>query len=74
MAPALAVGEITGDEAMSSAAKLIPDLRPADPADLPAGFGVGFRATMPMIDMPHYLDYLTKRLAWAGCEKLVWSW
>ena len=23
---------------------------------------------MPMIDMPHYLDYLTKRLAAAGCE------
>lgn len=68
MAPAMIVGEITATEAMSSAAMLIPDLRPADPADVPAGFGIGFRATMPMIDMPEYLDYLTQRLAAAGCE------
>jgi D-amino-acid oxidase len=68
MAPALAVGELTAPEAMSSAAALIPDLRPAEPADIPDGFGVGFRATMPMIDMPDYLGYLTRRLAAAGCE------
>ncbi|WP_082964697.1 FAD-dependent oxidoreductase [Mycobacterium sp. E796] len=68
MAPALAVGEFIGAEAAAPAAKLIPDLRPADPADVPAGFGAGFRATMPMIDMPRYLDYLTRRLAAAGCE------
>jgi D-amino-acid oxidase len=72
MAPALAVGELTGTQAMtqamSSAAELIPDLRPADPADIPDGFGVGFRATVPMIDMPQYLEYLTRRLAAAGCQ------
>ncbi len=68
MAPALAVGGFTGAEAMSLAAGLIPDLRPADPTDVPEGSGVGFRATMPMIDMPQYLDYLTRRLAAAGCE------
>jgi D-amino-acid oxidase len=68
MAPAMSVGELTPTEAMSSAAQLIPDLRPAEPADLPEGFRVGFRATLPMIDMPHYLEYLTQRLAAAGCE------
>lgn len=68
LAPALAVGELTATEAMSSAATLIPDLRPADPSEVPAGFGTGFRATVPMIDMPHYLDYLTRRLASAGCD------
>jgi D-amino-acid oxidase len=68
MAPAMSVGELTANEAMSSAAQLIPDLRPAEPADLPEGFRVGFRATLPMIDMPHYLAYLTQRLAAAGCE------
>jgi D-amino-acid oxidase len=68
MAPALTAGDLSGADAMSSAAGLIPDLRPADPADLPDGFRTGYRATMPMIDMPHYLDYLTKRLAAAGCE------
>ena len=66
LAPALAVGEL--NEATSSGAELIPDLRPADPADIPKGFGVGFRATVPMIDMPQYLDYLTRRLAAAGCQ------
>jgi D-amino-acid oxidase len=68
LAPALAVGELTATQSMSSAAALIPDLRPADPADIPQGFGTGFRATVPMIDMPHYLGYLTRRLAAAGCE------
>jgi D-amino-acid oxidase len=67
MAPAISVGELTATEAMSSAAQLIPELRPAEPADLPEGFRTGFRATVPMIDMPHYLDYLTLRLAAAGC-------
>jgi D-amino-acid oxidase len=68
LAPALAVGELVESAATSPAAELIPDLRPADPVDIPEGFGVGFLATMPMIDMPQYLDYLTRRLAAAGCQ------
>jgi D-amino-acid oxidase len=68
MAPALTAGELTADSAMSSAAQLIPDLWPADPADIPEGYRTGFHATMPMIDMPQYLSYLTKRLAAAGVE------
>lgn len=58
MAPALMVGDAPAE------AELIPDLRPVDAADIKAGY----RATLPMIDMPHYLDYLSKRLAAAGCE------
>jgi D-amino-acid oxidase len=68
MAPALTVGELAGADAMPSAANVIPDLRPADPAEIPAGFDAGFRSTVPMIDMPRYLAYLTTRLATAGCE------
>jgi D-amino-acid oxidase len=68
MAPALSVGELTANQAMSSAARLIPELRPAEAAELPEGFQTGFRATVPMIDMPHYLDYLTRRLSAADCE------
>ncbi|WP_025737152.1 FAD-dependent oxidoreductase [Mycobacterium genavense] len=68
LAPALSVGELTAAEAMSSAAQLIPELRPAEPAELPQGYRTGFRATLPMIDMPHYLGYLTRRLAAAGSE------
>jgi D-amino-acid oxidase len=64
MAPALAVGDRAAADAMPPEADLIPDLRPAD---APQGFGVAFHATLPMIDMPHYLDYLTRRLDAAGC-------
>jgi D-amino-acid oxidase len=67
LAPALAAGELSEANAKSAAATLIPSLRPADPADMPDGFGAGFRATVPMIDMPQYLGYLTARLAAAGC-------
>lgn len=67
LSPALVAGEMTATEAMSSAAALIPELRPADPTDVPDGFANAFCATVPMIDMPTYLDYLMRRLAAAGC-------
>lgn len=67
MAPALTVGELPGGR-QSPQARLVPELRPADPSELPEGFHSGFRATMPLIDMPRYLIYLTERLAAAGCE------
>ncbi len=34
--------------------------------ELPRGYGSGFFATLPCVDMPAYLDYLTARLAAAG--------
>lgn len=68
LSPALAVGASSAEEAMSSAAALIPDLRAVTGDEVPGGSRRGFRATVPMIDMPHYLDYLTRRLAAAGCE------
>ncbi len=67
MAPALSVGNETAAQALSAASGLIPDLRAAGPADLPEGFDAGLCATVPMIDMPRYLDYLTRRLAAADC-------
>lgn len=68
LAPALTVGDPDAARALSAASGLVPDLRPVDPAELPAGFTAGLRATLPMIDMPHYLDYLTRRLAASGCD------
>ncbi|WP_204807321.1 FAD-dependent oxidoreductase [Mycobacterium riyadhense] len=68
LAPALSVAESTEDEGMPPGMELIPDLRRADATELPEGFRVGFRSTMPMVDMPQYLDYLRTRLAAAGCE------
>ncbi|WP_156690099.1 FAD-dependent oxidoreductase [Mycobacterium sp. Marseille-P9652] len=63
MAPALVVGEILEADAYSAAVDIIPDLRPADPVD---GAEAAFHATLPMIDMPHYLDYLMRRAAAVG--------
>jgi D-amino-acid oxidase len=72
MAPGLSVGDLPEGDATPPGVKLIPDLRPADAVDIPeacrAGSRAGFRATVPMIDMPQYLDYLTRRLAVAGCD------
>lgn len=45
-------------------ADLVPDMSRS--ADLPAGFVDGFRFTVPLIDMPRYLEYLQRRLATAG--------
>lgn len=66
MAPALTVGEMPPSDQLPPQARLIPDLRDADPAELPEGFSRGSFATMPLVDMPHYLDYLTARLSGAG--------
>lgn len=66
MAPALTVGDLPAAGEMPPQAMLIPDLRPCPGEELPDGFGVGFRSTMPLIDMPRYLDYLRARLEAAG--------
>ncbi|MFI0463489.1 MULTISPECIES: FAD-dependent oxidoreductase [Saccharopolyspora] len=47
-------------------ARLIPDLRPCTPEELPDGFVSGYRATVPLIDMPRYLDHLVARFRDAG--------
>lgn len=40
--------------------------RPCAPAELRPGYAVGWRYRAPLIDMPHYLDHLTRRLLAAG--------
>lgn len=44
----------------------VPGLRRATPDELPRGFGPGWRARMPLVDMPAHLRYLEQRLAAAG--------
>lgn len=56
-----------GDE-IPAEAELISDLRRCGPDDLPDGFIDGFRGTVPLIDMPRYLDYLVARFRDAGGE------
>ena len=67
MASALTVGGPASSE-IPPQARSIPDLRPATPDELPPGFAGGARATMPLVDMPRYLDYLVARLAKSGVE------
>ncbi|MGH3838506.1 MAG: FAD-dependent oxidoreductase [Pseudonocardiaceae bacterium] len=47
-------------------AYLLPDCRPCTPEELPAGYAYGTRCTVPLVDMPTYLTYLTHRLTAAG--------
>ncbi|RLK59304.1 FAD-dependent oxidoreductase [Actinokineospora cianjurensis] len=40
----------------------LPDVRMLEPGELAPGMLVGLRTTVPIVDMPRYLDYLTARL------------
>jgi D-amino-acid oxidase len=42
--------------------------RPCSPGEAPAGFGTAFWVTLPLVDMPVYLDHLVERLRTAGGE------
>ncbi|GAA0513599.1 amino acid oxidase [Saccharopolyspora subtropica] len=53
-------------DAVPPEARLIPDLRPCRPDELPAGFASGYRGTVPLVDMPRYLDHLVARFQDAG--------
>ncbi|WP_375486743.1 FAD-dependent oxidoreductase [uncultured Mycobacterium sp.] len=66
LAPVLVVGELANVDHLPAQACLIPELRRCAAAQVPAGFRHGFQATMPLIDMPRYLEYLASRLAAAG--------
>src|SRR6266550_825423 len=46
----------------------VPQVRLCGSEELPAGFGFGFWATLPLVDMSRYLPYLTERFAAAGGE------
>lgn len=53
-------------DAVPEEARMLSDLRACAHEDLPPGFVSGFRATIPTIDMPRYLDYLLTRFRAAG--------
>ncbi|MFD7118322.1 FAD-dependent oxidoreductase [Streptomyces sp. NPDC059922] len=70
--PATGVHLTSGIEASREAeappewATTLPGFRPCEVTELPAGFTSGYRFTVPLIDMPVYLDYLLQRLRAAG--------
>jgi D-amino-acid oxidase len=49
-------------------ATTVRDYRKCDNDELPAGYLSGWRYTIPIVDMPAYLTYLTGRLRAAGVE------
>lgn len=53
-------------DALPPETRLLSDLRACTPDELPTGFASGYRATVPLIDMPRYLDYLLARFRSAG--------
>lgn len=52
--------------ALPAWATLLDGVRPARPAELPAGFAEGWRYTAPLVYMPRYLGYLADRFTGAG--------
>ncbi|MFJ4969096.1 FAD-dependent oxidoreductase [Streptomyces sp. NPDC088755] len=70
--PATGVRLTSGIEASRTAeappdwATTLPGFRLCEPTELPVGFSAGYRFTVPLIDMPTYLDYLLRRLHAAG--------
>lgn len=65
-APAVSVGALPSGADLPPQVRLIPELRPARPEELPEGHASGYRALMVAVDMPRYLDHLTARLESAG--------
>ncbi|WP_307870614.1 FAD-dependent oxidoreductase [Saccharopolyspora endophytica] len=68
MAARIDLGDVVPPET-----KLIPDLHRCGEQELPEGFVWGYRGTVPLIDMPRYLDYLLARFQAAGGEILLAS-
>ncbi|WP_036567219.1 FAD-dependent oxidoreductase [Nocardia sp. BMG51109] len=66
MASGLTVGQLPPADRLPPQAQMIPDLRACPADELPGGYPAGFTGTMPLIDMPIYLRYLTDRLIAAG--------
>lgn len=70
--PGTGVRLVSGVEASRTAAAMpnwarhLPDVQPCQHSDLPHGFRTGWRYTVPVVDMPRYLDYLLARLHTAG--------
>jgi len=48
--------------------ELLPDFRQADSSELPAGFISGHCFTVPLVDMPVYLEHLVRRFRALGGE------
>ncbi|MCQ4045397.1 FAD-dependent oxidoreductase [Streptantibioticus rubrisoli] len=60
------VQALEGDLPLPYWADTVRELRRAEPDELPPGYTSGFRARLPLVDMPTHLRYLSRRLVAAG--------
>lgn len=49
----------------------VPDVRRADPEELPSGFADGLRMTLPVVEMPVYLSWLMRQFVSRGGELVL---
>lgn len=59
-------GRLASREPPPATVPALQDTVPCVPCELPPGFAAASWATVPLVDMPVYLEYLTGRLAAAG--------
>lgn len=65
----LALSRMEGE--FPSSCTALPGFTTLRPEELAEGFHVGFRATVPLVEMPRYLGYLTDRYRASGGELTV---
>lgn len=63
---AVTVGEVPDRDSLPAQLRLLPDLRPEPPAELPPGFDRGLHHRSPVIDLPRHVQWLVERLTELG--------
>jgi D-amino-acid oxidase len=66
MADAVTVGELPDRDSLPAQLRLLPDLSPEPPAEVPAGFDRGLHHRSPVIDLPRHIRWLVERLTELG--------
>ncbi|WP_347567582.1 FAD-dependent oxidoreductase [Actinopolyspora sp. BKK1] len=70
-APGTVAGRTGFPENPPGSLGLLDGVRPCGAGELPPGFAVGLRATLPLVDMPRYMEYLGNRFLDAGGELVL---
>jgi D-amino-acid oxidase len=63
---AVTVGGVPDHDSLPPQLRLLPDLSPEPPTDLPAGFDRGLRHRSPVVDLPRHLRWLVDRITELG--------
>ncbi len=66
MVDAVTVGEVPDRDVLPAQMRLLPELSPEPPTDLPPGFDRGLRHRAPVVDLPRHIRWLLDRLVTLG--------